>query len=754
MADFVLLDCTLRDGGYVNNWHFGRDLISAVLDKLIEARIDIVEVGFLTNLPHSQEDSLYTDNQEIAAIVSPRVSSETKIAAMIALGEMEMNPATLPPKESTCLDIVRITFHNTKEEQEKAFRYARCLMRKGYLVCMQPVGTTSYSDDELIELINDINVLSPYAFYLVDTLGVLHRQELLHFVRMIDQHLAPEILLGFHSHNNLQMSYANAQCIAEEETQRRFIVDCSVYGMGRGAGNLCTELIAQYQNSVGRGQYELMPIYEILDTYIYPIYMHLGWGYNAHYYISAVHACHPNYAAFLMNKQTLTMNEVDLILKNIPSENKYVFRKSLIEELYYDFQNHNIDDTNALHKLQKVLQGREILLLAPGRSLQLYRDRIERFIQKKIPVVISINSLDHGIQSDYLFVSNLKRFYMLDPESIQSGLILTSNLPNIIRQAVYVNYAGLCERANGEPDNSGIMLLRLLHKIGINRIHLAGYDGFSRDVSKNYYDAKMINNIDVEDIESKNEMIRRQLEKLCHQLTITSLTPSRYLEKLNGKAYKLIIFDLDGTLADTSYGILECHRFTNRVMGKPIVDEVVLDGVIGAPLLSTYQSRFGYSENEARRAVQIYREHYAKMGMKETKLYTGMAECLAKLKEDGYLLAVATLKADGLARSMLRKLGIDIYFDLIIGMDAEDSIRKVDMLARCMTELQVCCEQAILIGDSKQDAESAKEAGINFMGVTYGFGFSKDQGYSEVNTLALVDDCHQLENWFMVGEEE
>ncbi len=753
MADFALLDCTLRDGGYINNWHFGKDIISALFDKLSEARMDIIEVGFLTNLPHSQEDSLYACSQEIDAVVRKNASSITKIAAMIAIGEMELDPVILPPKQDTYLDIIRITFHNTSDEKEKAFRYARGLMEKGYLVCMQPVGTTSYSDDELIELINDINVLSPYTFYLVDTLGVLHRQELTRFIRLIDQYLAPEILLGFHSHNNLQMSYANAQCIAEEETRRKFIIDCSVYGMGRGAGNLCTELIAQYQNSMGQGHYELTSIYEALDTYIYPIFIHSGWGYKAHYYISAVHGCHPNYASFLMNKQTLTMNEVDLLLKNIPRENKYVFSKSLIEEMYYNFQNHNIDDTDALKVLRKALEGREILLLAPGRSLRLYRDRIEKFIQQKTPVVISINSVEHNIKSDYLFVSNLKRFYMLNAESIGATLILTSNLPNIIRQAIYVDYARLCDRANGEPDNSGIMLLRLLQRIGINCVYLAGYDGFSRDIRKNYVDAKLINNVDIDDIERKNEMIRRQFEKLYGQLAITFLTPSGYLGKLNGRAYKLIIFDLDGTLADTSCGILECHRFTNQKMGKPIVDETILDGVIGAPLLNTYQKRFGYSENEARRAIRIYREHYAEVGIEGTRLYTGMAECLAKLKEEGHLLAVATLKAEKLARAVLQKLGIDIYFDCIVGMDEEDSTQKADMLAHCMAELQVNHEHTLLIGDSVQDSQSAKEAGISFLGVTYGFGFTKEHRSSEVGALALVDDCRQLEKWFMVGEE-
>lgn len=747
MKQLKLLDCTLRDGGYINNWHFGKDVISKICSKLIEARLDIVEIGFLTELPHTTDDSLYFGCSEIDSVVGMIKPNSSMIAAMIAIGEMEMDPAMLPLAEMTTLDVVRITFHNDEAEKSKAFRYAKCLMDKGYLVCMQPVGTTSYTDKALIGLIDTVNHLSPYAFYLVDTLGLLDGNALMRFVDLIDKHLAPQIALGFHSHNNLQLSYANAQCIGRYDSPREFILDCSVYGMGRGAGNLCTELITQYQNSVGTNQYVMMPIYEIIDSYIYPIHLHSSWGYNAHYYMAAVHGCHPSYASFLMNKQTLTMNEVDMILRNIPFANRYTYKKSLIDTMYHNFQSHSIDDTHARTTLGKELRGKSILLLAPGQSLLLYKDRINQYIDLNKPVTISINSLFHGIRSDYLFVSNLKRFYTLDIENLDIPLILTSNLPNIVQDAYYINYASLCDKSNDETDNSGIMALRLMREMGVNDICIAGYDGFSKDSQQNYYDTKLINSVDSEDFERKNTMIRRQLETLNHQMNITSITPSRYLDK--GGKYKLVIFDLDGTLADTSQGILECHRFANSEMGKPITDETVLDGIIGTTLLTAYLERFKYSENEARTAVKIYREHYADVGMKGTVLYYGIKECLVKLKKAGYLLAVATLKGESLASDMLEKLEINMLFDLIIGMDEQDSRDKKWMLESCMTTLRVSKEQTILVGDTLQDSVSAKECGISFLGVTYGFGFTQVNTASDVGAMDLIDNCEYLGSWFM-----
>ena len=530
MNNIKILDCTLRDGGYINNWEFGKEIITQIAERLATAHIDIIEVGFLTALPHTEEQSLYANSVELDAVTRNCKETGSKIAAMIALGEKELDPVILPDAKDTNLDIVRITFHNSEKELDKAFRYAECLQTKGYLVCMQPVGTTSYTDKELLELIEKVNCLCPYAFYLVDTLGVLHRRGLAHFVDLIDCNLKPEICLGFHSHNNLQMSYANAQFISEFRTEREFIIDSSIYGMGRGAGNLCTELFAQFENEIGVPRYQMMPIYEVLDDYIYPIFMHLRWGYNAHYYVSATHHCHPNYASFLMNKQTLTMNEVDLILKNIPGEHRYIYNKNLVEELYYNFQNHAIDDTETCQNLSKQISGREVLLLAPGKSLQDHIVQLKEFIEKENPIVFSINAQSCYFHSDYVFISNLKRLYMTDMSKMDVPVILTSNLPNIIRDGIYVDYAALCDKHYEEMDNSGIMLIRLMKKLGLHRVYIAGYDGFSSRPKDNYFDQKLVNSVDLEKMQKKTVSIGKQLKEIKKYMEIVSLTPSKYLE--------------------------------------------------------------------------------------------------------------------------------------------------------------------------------------------------------------------------------
>lgn len=190
--------------------------------------------------------------------------------------------------------------------------------------------------------------------------------------------------------------------------------------------------------------------------------------------------------------------------------------------------------------------------------------------------------------------------------------------------------------------------------------------------------------------------------------------------------YKLIIFDMDGTLVDTSEGILACHKYANVKMGRPEPTDQELSGIIGGPLLKTYKSRFLFSDEEAVEAVRIYREHYAVYGIKGVKLYEGMKNTLSKLKKSGYKLAVATLKAERFAKTILSDLGINLYFDVVRGVDENDRLSKTDLIELCIKESGVKKIESVLVGDSINDEEGAEIAGIDFIAATYGFGFSEN----------------------------
>lgn len=193
--------------------------------------------------------------------------------------------------------------------------------------------------------------------------------------------------------------------------------------------------------------------------------------------------------------------------------------------------------------------------------------------------------------------------------------------------------------------------------------------------------------------------------------------------------YKLILFDFDGTIADTSPGILDSHKFTLESMGRSIPKDDELLNIIGGQLLKTYKEFFGFDDISAKRAVKIYRNRYEEVGINLADMYEGFSDLIDKLKENNFYIGVTTLKAERFARIMLNNFKVLEKFDIICGMDDQDSLTKTEMIQRCMKRCGANQLETILVGDSINDLKSAAEAGVHFVGVTYGFGFKEDKEY-------------------------
>lgn len=213
--------------------------------------------------------------------------------------------------------------------------------------------------------------------------------------------------------------------------------------------------------------------------------------------------------------------------------------------------------------------------------------------------------------------------------------------------------------------------------------------------------------------------------------------------------YQTVIFDFDGTLADTSQGILNCHKYAHHMMGRPEPTEEMLRGVIGGPLLQTYRTVFNFPEADARKAVAYYRQRYVEQGLYEIKLYPGMKMVLETLKKSGCRLGIATLKAECFLDTMLRNMEIQNCFDAVFGMNNDDSRTKAQLIKLCIHKLCSTPRDAILVGDSVYDRDGAQCAGIDFLGVTYGFGFTKGTIAVQANAIAMADDCTQLLKWLI-----
>ena len=535
MGEKKLLDCTLRDGGYVNDWEFGHDNIVTIFERLVSSGVDILEIGFLDERrPFDRNRTIMPDTQSADRIFGRLDKGNSMIVAMIDYGTCSIEH--LSPCRDSFLDGIRVIFK--KHVMREAIRFCHEVKELGYRVFVQAVSITSYSDRELLDLIDLVNELNPYALSLVDTYGLLHQDNLLHYFRLLNHNLNPEIAIGYHSHNNFQLAYANSMEILREPTERTVLIDASLYGMGKSAGNLPIELISMHMNAACGRSFEISQLLEAIDISIMPIYRVQPWGYKLFFYIAASNNCHPNYVQYLMDKQTLSLKSIGAILSSIEPEKKLLYDRAYIENLYLDYQNRECCDTADLEALSRAWNGRPLLLLGPGKNLELEKERVLAWIRAHDPIIISVNFIPEGIRTDYAFLSNSRRYVQLNnrllelrdrPDGRTVRIVATSNVTNVKNdQFDYtLNYNSLIDRSAEIIDNSFVMLLRVLLRTGVPRAACAGFDGY-RIHGDNYLSSEMDYQFARERAQSINQYVRDFLAGLSDRLQLDFLTDSRY----------------------------------------------------------------------------------------------------------------------------------------------------------------------------------------------------------------------------------
>lgn len=528
MKNIKLLDCTLRDGGYINDWKFGHDNIVSIFERVVDAGIDIIEIGFLDERrPFDVERSIMPNTDSAEKIYGKLKRQNTMVVGMIDYGTCDIS--NIQPCRESFLDGIRVIFK--KHLREQALAFCNQLKQLGYKVFAQLVSVTSYTDDEIADLIHLANEVRPYAVSMVDTYGLMHQDNLMHYVDLLNNGLDKSIGLGYHAHNNFQMGYANCIAMLSNPIDRLMIVDGSLYGMGKSAGNAPLELLAMHMNDRYNKTYRIGQLLEAMGANISEFYHPAEWGYNMFYYLAAANDCHPNYVAYLMDKRTLSVNSVNEILGRLQGEKQLLFDKDYIENLYLEYQNNEVNDTFDRERLRMQFKDKEILVIGPGASINRKKEEIARFVANRMPTVISINFIPNCVKPDFVFLSNSKRYVQLSSQLIQERrkIIATSNITAIGKEKFdYVlNYSALIDRTAEIVDNSLIMLLKVMLQIGRKDIYLAGCDGYSTS-QPNYCN----NNLEYDFIKNKasylNKYTRRFLAENEKNLRVEFLTPSFY----------------------------------------------------------------------------------------------------------------------------------------------------------------------------------------------------------------------------------
>ena len=333
-----VLDCTLRDGGYINNWRFGYYEIKSIINEMEKTNIDILEIGFLKDEPYQADRTIFNSISQISRLISNR-KNKMQYAAMIeAASPIPVNQ--IEPCSKETIDIIRVVIWKTKYDKYgnivnnlmDSYEYCRHIVEKGYKLCIQPARIDQYTYEEFISMIKLFETLNPMAIYIVDSWGILNIEQILKYVKIADENMKQEIAIGYHGHNNMMQVFASAAEFICYSTNRDLIVDGSIYGIGRGAGNLNLEIFVKYLNNKGYKKYQMEPIYRIYEKYISRIYEKHKWGYNFYYLLTAIYHCNPNYAEYLGNKKNISVSEFENILRIMNEKERIIFSKEKADE--------------------------------------------------------------------------------------------------------------------------------------------------------------------------------------------------------------------------------------------------------------------------------------------------------------------------------------------------------------------------------------------------------------------------------------
>lgn len=527
MNNIKILDVTLRDGGCVNDFNFGQTYMEKILSAQEASGIEIIELGYIDENKGSEEGRTQYKSEIVipSCILKSKTHGKTYVA-MIDYGKYNIDNLSI--RSENGIDGIRMAFH--KKNMFDVVDVGRQIIEKGYEFFIQPMITLRYSDAELLKLIDIVNKELPDAkgFYIVDSFGEMRPNDMSRMLNLVDHNLFPTMAIGFHSHNNLQLSYSNAMTMLQFPTSRDLIIDCSIMGMGKGAGNLNTELLLEHLNLFYGKQYHIAPLMEVIDQVINQLHSEFYWGYAPEYYLSSTNHCTPSYASYFYNKHMLPIDQVSELLRVIDVEKKISFDKEYAEEIYRKYnEDKAVNDESTVKELKKELEDKCVLLVAPGKSVGMHLDKIRKIMDVDDNISIGLNStLD--LRFDYLLTTR-KDLY---DNAVTNGksVIVPSNVSKGGRGYVKVlNYSNWIEIDDSTHDSSSVIAFHLLKECGVKKILLAGFDGFSVNINDNYYDPNMRHPVNAEQAEKRNKYYKGLIERMRNYgIDVSFITPSLY----------------------------------------------------------------------------------------------------------------------------------------------------------------------------------------------------------------------------------
>ncbi|MDU4697940.1 MULTISPECIES: aldolase catalytic domain-containing protein [Paenibacillus] len=286
-----IVDCTIRDGGLVNNWDFSVEFVQKLYASLNEAGVDYMEIGYKNSpklLKGADEAGpwRFLDDDFLRRVIPQK--GTTKLSALVDIGRVDEND--ILPRSESLLDLIRVACYI--KDVDKALQLVQLFHDRGYETTLNIMALSNVMENELLEAFEMIKESVVDVVYIVDSYGSLDYKDMEYLVNKFKTHL-PNKRLGVHTHNNMQLAFSNTLVAADNGVE---LLDASVYGMGRAAGNCPTELLVTHLKGTN---YKLRPVLEALEELLIPLREKEEWGYLIPYMITGTLDEHPRSAMAL-----------------------------------------------------------------------------------------------------------------------------------------------------------------------------------------------------------------------------------------------------------------------------------------------------------------------------------------------------------------------------------------------------------------------------------------------------------------------
>lgn len=383
------LDCTLRDGGYYNNWDFKPEFISAYVKAMAALSVDVIEIGFRI-MPDKEGGfkggCAYCSDDYIRSLNLP---DGIKLAVMVNASDLLKHPDGVETSVSSFfhqavqspVQMVRIATHIY--QLEKVLPAVSALHDLGYKTTINLMQIAGLAGKEVSALAELCASCPPDVLYFADSLGGMVQDDVNIIVESLRKHWQGE--LGFHAHNNMEWALANSLRAIELGVNW---IDSTVLGMGRGPGNTRTEyFVIELEKRFGR-KMRYAPLMEFIDNYLKPMHEKYGWGPNIYYYMAGKSGIHPTYIQEMIGDPRYDGEDILAVIDHLSATGGKHYSLDNLEAA----RNFYSGEPRGTWRPVTLIEGREVVLLGTGPGVSAYREALENYIIRKKPFVMALNT--------------------------------------------------------------------------------------------------------------------------------------------------------------------------------------------------------------------------------------------------------------------------------------------------------------------------------------------------------------------------